>query len=171
MKAEKDKPLVPEMFPENAGTLLNELRAHQIELEMQIEKLRKAQEKIQASSSRYADLYDSAPVGYFVFSETGKILEVNLTGAQLLGLEKSQEWIIYLLYCRKVSIHFSGTFASPLKISEQGVLRASFDAEGWKNPFYLDGEHLPKGGRQFQNSVRCQRLHGSEEDRGGGSQT
>ena len=56
---------------------------------MQNDELRKAQEEIEVSRSRYADLYDFSPVGYFVFSKTGKILEVNLTGAGLVRLERS----------------------------------------------------------------------------------
>ena len=78
------KPLVPEVSPEDAEKLIHELRVHQIELEMQNDELRKAQEEIQVSRSRYADLYDFSPVGYFVISKAGKILEVNLTGAGLI---------------------------------------------------------------------------------------
>ena len=78
------KPLVPEVSPEDAEKLIHELRVHQIELEMQNDELRKAQEEIEVSRSRYADLYDFSPVGYFVISKAGKILEVNLTGAGLI---------------------------------------------------------------------------------------
>ena len=92
-KAEKrlslKKLVVPEVSPEDTEKLIHELRVHQIELEMQNEELRKAQEEIEASRSRYADLYDFSPVGYFVFSKTGKVLEVNLTGAGLVRLERS----------------------------------------------------------------------------------
>ena len=39
---------------------------------------------------KYTDLYDFAPVGYFSLDEQGRILEVNLTGAALLGVERSR---------------------------------------------------------------------------------
>ena len=39
---------------------------------------------------KYAALYDFAPVGYFTLDENGFILEVNLTGATLIGIERSQ---------------------------------------------------------------------------------
>ena len=39
---------------------------------------------------KYTDLYDFAPVGYFSIDEQGLILDVNLTGAALLGVERSR---------------------------------------------------------------------------------
>lgn len=68
--------------------LIHELRVHQIELEMQNEELRRAQLELQDSQDKYVDLYDFAPVGYFTLNELGIILEVNLTGAALLGIER-----------------------------------------------------------------------------------
>ncbi|HME42250.1 MAG TPA: PAS domain S-box protein [Syntrophorhabdales bacterium] len=77
-------------LPQDAQKLLHELEVHQIELEMQNEALRQAQDTIIASRERYADLYDFAPVGYFTFDHMGLIAEVNLTGASLLGVERSR---------------------------------------------------------------------------------
>jgi PAS domain-containing protein len=59
---------------------------HQIELEMQNDELRRAQQELEASRVKYFDLYDLAPVGYFTVSEQGLILEANLRGADLLGV-------------------------------------------------------------------------------------
>lgn len=67
-----------------------ELEAQQIELELQNDELRSAQEQLELSRNKYAELYDFAPVGYFSFDTAGNILEVNLTGAQLLGIVRSQ---------------------------------------------------------------------------------
>ena len=68
----------------------HELEVHQIELEMQNAELRGAQDELELSRDKYAELYDYAPVGYFTFDFHGVIREVNLTGAQLLGIERQQ---------------------------------------------------------------------------------
>jgi PAS domain S-box-containing protein len=68
--------------------LIHELGTHQIELEMQVEELQRAQAELEASRSKYSDLYDFAPIGYFTFDAGRLIREVNLTAAKLLGIER-----------------------------------------------------------------------------------
>ncbi len=70
--------------------LIHELQVHQIELEMQNEELRQSRAEVEVERERYADLYDFAPVGYFTLQQDGTIIEVNLTGARLLGSERAQ---------------------------------------------------------------------------------
>ncbi len=69
--------------------LLHELQVHQLELEIQNEELKRAREEAETALERYTDLYDFAPVGYFTFDCSGVIGEVNLTGAKLLGTDRS----------------------------------------------------------------------------------
>ena len=57
---------------------------------MQNEQLRKAQVELEKSRDRYVDLYDFAPVGYITLNHEGMIDEINLTGAALLGVERSK---------------------------------------------------------------------------------
>jgi PAS domain S-box-containing protein len=73
----------------NIQRLLHELQVHQVELEMQNSELQEARNRMEALLEKYTDLYDFAPVGYLSLDELGRILEVNLTGAALLGLGRS----------------------------------------------------------------------------------
>jgi PAS domain S-box-containing protein len=73
------------LSPEEVQSLLHELQVHQIELEMQNDELRKAQERLDASRAKYFDLYEMAPVGYCTIGQEGKVLEANLTAAAMLG--------------------------------------------------------------------------------------
>src|SRR6266576_5950405 len=68
--------------------VLHELEVHQIELKMQNAELQRARHELEAALEKYTDLYDLAPVGYFSIDEAGEILEANLTGAALLGVER-----------------------------------------------------------------------------------
>ena len=68
--------------------VLQELRGHQIELEMQNEELRQTQQQLKESRDRYTDLYDFAPVGYFTFNKKSLVIEANLTGCQILDAER-----------------------------------------------------------------------------------
>ncbi|MEP6873359.1 MAG: response regulator [Burkholderiales bacterium] len=56
---------------------------------------RKGQVDLAVSRDRYVDLYDSAPVGYLTLSADGRIAQVNLTGAEMLGEQRD-----HLLHAR-----------------------------------------------------------------------
>jgi len=69
--------------------LIYELEVHQIELEMQNDQLVRIQEELETSRAKYFELFNLAPVGYLSLSETGIVLEANLTAVNLLGVERS----------------------------------------------------------------------------------
>ena len=83
--AKSDRESVP-----GAERVLYELEVHQIELEMQNAELHRARNELEVVLERYTDLYDFAPVGYFSIDESGVILATNLTGAALIGVERSR---------------------------------------------------------------------------------
>jgi len=65
--------------------LNQELQIHQIELEMQNDELMQSKEQTELISSKYKDLYNLAPVGYFTLTNYGEIVELNLYGSNMLG--------------------------------------------------------------------------------------
>jgi hypothetical protein len=65
--------------------LNQELEVYQIELEMQNEELRQANEMAELVSEKYMELYNLAPVGYFTLNRIGEILELNQFGSILLN--------------------------------------------------------------------------------------
>ena len=77
------------MSTERIASLIHELRVHQIELKMQNDELRRIQGKLENSRDKYSHLYDLVPVGYFTVSEKGFINEANLTGAAMMGIDRS----------------------------------------------------------------------------------
>jgi len=81
--------LIPGQVRQTPEELIHELRVHQIELEMQAEELRNSHLALEESRDKYLDLYDFSPVGYLTLSDQGLVEEVNLTGAGLLGADRS----------------------------------------------------------------------------------
>lgn len=70
--------------------LVHELQVHQIELELHNEELRQAYDEADSLRKQCADVYDFAPVGYFTLDALGTIVNVNLAGAIMLGIKRSQ---------------------------------------------------------------------------------
>jgi PAS domain S-box-containing protein len=88
MKAAQSPENLDARSPEEVRRMLHELRVHQIELEMQNEELAQSRAQVEAGLRQYTDLYDFAPAGYYALAHDGAILQVNLAGANLLGVER-----------------------------------------------------------------------------------
>jgi len=82
---EKQKKADLSVLEHDAKRLLHELQVHQIELEMQNDELRRANEMAEMALKKYTMLYDFAPMGYFTLDFDGRISELNFTGAEMLG--------------------------------------------------------------------------------------
>lgn len=52
--------------------------------------LQRANTLLKESQKQYVDLFNHSPVGYMVLAENGDVREINLTGADLLGMVRSQ---------------------------------------------------------------------------------
>ncbi|MGZ7119731.1 MAG: sensor histidine kinase [Methanobacterium sp.] len=74
----------------NESELVHELQVHQAELEMQNEELKNSQVELSKLYEKYHELYNEVPVGYFSLDKNGNVKNVNIKGAELLGLEKNR---------------------------------------------------------------------------------
>lgn len=116
----------------NEKRLIHELHVHQVELEMQNEELRKANEIADAALKKYTMLYDFAPMGYFTIDSECKIRDLNFTGAELLGekrfsLENANFNLFILEEYRPVfNNFFKKVFASHTK--ETCQIRLGYDS-------------------------------------------
>ncbi len=99
------------------GRILHELQVHQVELQMQNVELMEARNRMETLLESYTDLYDFAPVGYFTLAATGIIQQVNLTGASLIGIERS----------RLTGRSFTQLLPAPMRASFLIFLKRIFD--------------------------------------------
>ena len=74
------KPLEPDKFTASLWACARHLQEENIR--------HQAQDKAVLSNNMYAELFDFAPVAYFVFDTQGVIREANLSGSNLLGIER-----------------------------------------------------------------------------------
>lgn len=70
------------------AVMLHELLVHKVELEMQVEELRRAHAEMEAARDHYAEFYELAPIGYITLDPECLIDAINLTGAELLGMDR-----------------------------------------------------------------------------------
>jgi len=147
LKSEPDRP--DDMRLEEANSLIHELRVHQIELEMQNEELRRVQNDLEISRSRYADLYDFAPVGYLTLNKHGQIVDLNLTAARQLGIERG----------RLVNKHFQYCVFQPDQKEFLSHLNAIFDK---RERQIAEVRLSPKDGEQLYAQLESLYLEGED---------
>lgn len=92
--------------------LLEELRIHQVELEIQNESLRLAQSWQHASETRFRHLYDLTPVGYLVMDRNGRILHAN--PAACTCFSQTPEHMKHSVFAIWIDPGMAGIFASHL---------------------------------------------------------
>lgn len=80
----------PPRSAQDAVRLLHELEVHQIELELQNEELLRARQDTEACLSRFAELFDFAPIGYVVLDASGTVREANLALGRLLDTPRGE---------------------------------------------------------------------------------
>ena len=79
----------PELSSEQAHQLVHELQAHQIELEIQNEALRRVTAELEQSHHQFSLLFHQAPIGYLVLDDVGLIREVNETFCRMVSQDRA----------------------------------------------------------------------------------
>jgi PAS domain S-box-containing protein len=130
-------PCAPTLREENctAERLRLDLMTHQVELEAQNQELRESQERIEEARDRYHDLYNFAPVGYATLDKKSRVLEINMTGAILLGETRKAtigntlvRWLS--VDCREtLSRHLKRVFTQGTRVVDEILLCGSDGAE------------------------------------------
>ena len=89
-KRRKEKRDLSGWSADEIDRLVHELDVQHIELEMQNDELRQAQAELELARDRFTELFDLAPIGYCRLDSRGRIQEINLAGARLLGVGRIQ---------------------------------------------------------------------------------
>jgi len=128
-----EKMFLAEQVEGTSGTafmrMLKELQIYQIELELQNRELRDARHELEESRGRCADLYDFAPLAYFTFDSHGSILELNLAGSSLLGVDNHS--LLGTPFVNFVTRHERGSFLVYVRdcILGEGKCSVEFELE------------------------------------------
>ena len=88
-KAKRPKSNAPPAQEIDLQKLVEDLKTHQIELEMQNDELNRAQALLSDEKEKYSDLFNFAPVGFLVLDQQNRVTECNLTGAGMLHVERN----------------------------------------------------------------------------------
>jgi PAS domain-containing protein len=107
----------------DALTLLHELQVHQVELDLQAQELHESRSELESALRRQIELYDFQPVGCFTIDHGLVLLELNRTGADMLGAER--EDVCGLPLDAFLCVDSARRFRSAISSIDAGLRRAS----------------------------------------------
>ena len=110
----------------DALTLLHELQVYQVELDLQAQELQESRAELEAALRRQIELYDQQPVGCFTVDARSVLLELNRTGADLLGIPRDDAFGLPL-----------DTFFSADSALRYRAALSTLDADGGCGPISL----------------------------------
>jgi PAS domain S-box-containing protein len=85
----------------DARRLLHDMQVYQVTLEARNIEMQQSQQNLEQLLEQYTMLYDFAPIGYVTLDREGRILNINLAGADLVGMVRSR--IKKMLFARFVA--------------------------------------------------------------------
>ena len=115
---------------------------------MQNEELKHSKAEVEASLEKYADLYEFSPIGNFTLAPDGTIQLVNLTGAGLVGIERSR--LVGRPFGTLISDKFRPAFSTFLKQAFASEAKQSGDFEllglgSMVRTVSIEAQRLPDG--------------------------
>jgi PAS domain S-box-containing protein len=143
-----------ELYNQDLESLVEELSIYQIELEHQNEELKRTRNELEISRNRYTDLFEKAPVGYFIIRENYQILRVNHTGAGMLGMDKSD--LAGHNFTRYIQPAYQDTFYFHLRYVLKTGQSQSCEIElkiSGKDPIFVAMESIPVREGEDQSSA------------------
>jgi len=135
--------------PSVSEALLNELLIHKVELEVQLEELKRANIAMEEARDRYLDLYEFSPVGYLTVTRVGLVSQLNLTAAGLLGVDRLQ-----IFNCRFWNL------VAPKDRDRWQRLFLNIMEDPSNGPCSFSLEMLEANGSSFSAHIDCQRQGG-----------
>lgn len=117
--------------------LVQKLRIHQVELEMQNRELHDTRDALEEARDHYSALYDFAPIGYMILDTRGIVQEINLTGAEMLGRPRAmlvdRPFIPRLApgHSGEFLSHLNQAFGDPIKTTIELALRTRQGETPW----------------------------------------
>ena len=102
----------------------------------------------QEASERYHDLFDFAPVAYFLWDHEGRTLEVNLAGAVLLGLDRGLA--VQKRFGQFVAVEDRARFSRVLPAGVAGRCQANLRG---RDPQGRAGDRCTGGGHRRRRST------------------
>ena len=121
----RDRPDASVGLSMDTPELIQELKIHQAELQIQNEELQRAQREISSLHQAYEKLYEFAPCGYLILDNRGIISKINLTGIKLLG--GSRTYILGRGFSRFIDPRYEAPYFSAFRKSAETGEKASVE--------------------------------------------
>lgn len=144
-----DRTALSEQQNDDLASVVHNLEVHQLELEVQNRELLETRHELEESRNGYLNLYDFAPTGYMTLDEKGCVREMNLTGAAMLGRDRTR--LIGKPFVVFVTPSDAGRFRDHIsrcqKTADKVVTDLSLEVRGGRST-YVQLQSIPVDGNE-----------------------
>ena len=150
-----DKSALSEQQNDDLASVVHNLEVHQLELEVQNRELLETRHELEESRNGYLNLYDFAPTGYMTLDEKGCVREMNLTGAAMLGRDRTR--LIGKPFVVFVTPSHAGRFREHInrcqKTTDKVITDLSLEVRGGRS-IYVQLQSIPVEGTERREHPR-----------------